>query len=121
MLTGRFTDASQFKNLGMVSIFPRMQQEAMDHNLKLVRQVEALAGKKGCTPAQLAINWVRGLSNSPGLPTVVPIPGATTRARVVENAEVVPLSDEEMKVIGELVDSFEVSGDRYPEHVPTNT
>lgn len=121
MLTGRFTEASQFKELGVISIFPRTQQDALDHNLKLVRQVEALAEKKGCTSAQLAINWVRGLSGRPGLPTIIPIPGATTAARVTENAKVVVLSDEEMKTIGDLVDNFEVSGTRYPDFVPIET
>jgi pyridoxine 4-dehydrogenase len=121
VLTGRFTQASQFKEFGVVSMLPRAQQEALDHNLKLVRQVEALAEKKGCTSAQLAVNWVRGLSGRPGLPTIIPIPGSTTAARVTENAKVITLSDEEMKAIGDLVDNFDVSGGRYPDFMPIET
>ncbi|KAM5355765.1 hypothetical protein ACJ41O_002411 [Fusarium nematophilum] len=121
MLSGRFKDASQFKELGIVSILPRFQPDAFEHNIKLVQQVEALAEKKGCTPAQLAIGWARGLSNRPGLPTIIPIPGATTAARVEENAKYVELTDEEMKAIRDMVDSFEVSGSRYPASVPMET
>ncbi|KAL6403448.1 hypothetical protein AUP68_12795 [Ilyonectria robusta] len=95
--------------------------EALEHNLKLVNQVKAQAEKKGCTPAQLALAWLRGLSNSPGLPTVIPIPGATTKARVEENAVVIELSEEEMKTINDIVHSFEVSGTRYPQGAPTET
>lgn len=98
----------------MVSIFPRFQKEAFDHNLKLVQQVEALAEKKGCTPAQLAIGWVRAQSNRPGLPTIIPIPGATTSARVDENSKFVELSEDELKAIGEIIENFDVAGGRYP-------
>lgn len=121
MLSGQFKDVSQIKELGVVSFLPRFQKEAFDHNLKLVRQVEALAEMKGCTPAQLAISWVRSLSNRPGLPTIIPIPGATTAARVEENSKFIELSEEELKTIGDMVDSFEVSGDRYPAQIPMNT
>ncbi|KAK7426399.1 hypothetical protein QQZ08_007154 [Neonectria magnoliae] len=121
MLTGRFTDASQFKELGVVSHFPRFQAEALAHNLKLVGQAKVLAEKKGCTPAQLAIGWVHGLSNRDGLPTIIPIPGATTASRVEENAKVIALTEEEMKTIGDIVDSFEISGGRYPAGAPTDT
>lgn len=121
MLTGRFTDVSDVKALGMIAHFPRFQAEALEHNLKLVNQVKAQAEKKGCTPAQLALAWLRGLSNSPGLPAVIPIPGATTKARVEENAVVIELSEEEMKAINDIVHSFEVSGTRYPQGAPTET
>ncbi|KAH7162958.1 NADP-dependent oxidoreductase domain-containing protein [Dactylonectria estremocensis] len=121
MLTGRFTNVSDVKDLGLVAALPRFQEKALEHNLKLVSQVQAQAGKKGCTPAQLAIGWVRGLSNRPGLPTIIPIPGATTKARVEENATLIDLSEEEMKVIGGIVDSFTTSGGRYPDGAPIET
>ena len=109
------------KNLGIISFFPRFQKEALEHNLKLVNQVGAIAEKKGCTPAQLAIGWVRAQSNRPGLPTIIPIPGATTAARVEENSKFIQLSEEELKTIGDVMDNFEVAGDRYPAGLPTNT
>ncbi|KAF4983485.1 hypothetical protein FZEAL_1108 [Fusarium zealandicum] len=121
MLSGQLKDPSKFKELGVAAMTPRFAPESLEHNNKLVRQVEALAEDKGCTPAQLAIGWVRSQSNRPGLPTIIPIPGATTSARVKENAHYARLTEEEIKTIGDLVDSFEVAGARYPAGVPLNT
>lgn len=101
-------------------MFPRFQSEAFEHNLKLVKQVKALAEKKGYTPAKLAIGWVRSLSNCPGLPTIIPIPGVTTAARV-ENAKHIQLTEEEVTAINDIVNSFEASGGRYPAFMPVET
>ncbi|EXK86782.1 hypothetical protein FOQG_09581 [Fusarium oxysporum f. sp. raphani 54005] len=118
MLTGRFADSSQFQGQGIASGFPRFQPESFQHNLKLVDQVKAVAERKGITPAQLAINWVRGLNGRKGMPTLIPTPGATTTARVKENAQYFPLSEEEMETLEDIAFAFEVSGGRYPEGVP---
>ncbi|RBR07735.1 uncharacterized protein FIESC28_10529 [Fusarium coffeatum] len=121
MLTGRFANSSEFQGQGIASSFPRFQPEAFQHNLKLVEQVKAVAEKRGITPAQLAINWVRGLNGRKGLPTIIPAPGATTAARVDENAQHIPLSEEEMDTLGEIADAFEISGGRYPDGAPMQT
>lgn len=121
MLTGRFTDSSQFQGQGLASGFPRFQPEAFQHNLKLVEQVKSVAEKKGITPAQLAINWVRGLNGREGLPAIIPTPGATTVARVEENAQNLSLSEEEMNTLEEIANAFEVSGRRYPDGAPMET
>lgn len=42
--------------------FPRFQPENFAANLKIVKEVEKLAQTKGCTTAQIAINWVRSQS-----------------------------------------------------------
>lgn len=118
MLTGRFADSSQFQGQGIASGFPRFQPESFQHNLKLVDQVKAVAEKKGITSAQLAINWVRGLNSRKGMPTIIPTPGATTTARVEENTQYFPLSEEEMETLEDIAYAFEVSGGRYPEGVP---
>lgn len=121
MLTGRFKDVSEVQGFGFISKFPRFEKAAFDHNLQLVNQVEALAKEKGCTPAQLAIGWVHSQSNRPGRPTIIPIPGATTAARVEENSKLIKLTEEEAKKIDTIVESFEVAGGRYPTGVPKNT
>ncbi|KAF4496021.1 pyridoxine 4-dehydrogenase [Fusarium agapanthi] len=118
MLTGRFVDSSQFQGQGIASGFPRFQPESFQHNLKLVDQVKAVAERKGIRPAQLAINWVRGLNSRKGMPTIIPTPGATTTARVEENAQYFPLSEEEMKTLEDMAYAIEVSGGRYSEGVP---
>ncbi len=95
--------------------------ENFDINLQLVHQAEALAKKKGCTPAQLAIGWVRSVSKQPGMPLVIPIPGATTVERVSENATEVELTAQELDEINATLAKFEVKGERYPDSIPFNT
>lgn len=80
-----------------------------------------MAEKKGCTPAQLVINWTRALSRRPGMPTIIPIPGATTAARVEENSKLVDITDEEMAQIDATLSKFTTAGERYPDYVPVNT
>ncbi|KAI8629409.1 pyridoxal reductase [Xylariaceae sp. FL1651] len=100
---------------------PRFQPGNFENNVKLVHQVEGLANKKGCTPAQLAISWVRALNRRPGMPTIIPIPGATTAERVAENAKVVDFTDDELASIDEILKNFEPVGRRYPDFVPIET
>jgi pyridoxine 4-dehydrogenase len=101
--------------------YPRFQPGNFEINMQLVRQVEVLAAKKGCTPAQLAVAWVRALARRPGMPTIIPIPGATTAARVTENSVLIELTDAEMDEIEETLAKFEVAGERYPAQIPMNT
>ncbi|RYO89896.1 hypothetical protein DL766_006941 [Monosporascus sp. MC13-8B] len=90
-------------------------------NIANDRQVEELAEKKGCTPAQLAINWTKALSRRPGMPTIIPIPGATAVARVEENMKEIDITDEEMAEIDTTLAKFTPAGNRYPDWVPVNT
>lgn len=121
MLTGQIKSIDDLPEGDMRRHFPRFQPEAFAVNLQLVGQVEALAAKKGCTPAQLAIAWCRALSRRPGMPTIIPIPGATTVERVEENATPVELTDGEMAEIDETLARFEVAGTRYPAGAPIDT
>lgn len=101
--------------------FPRFSEENFPVNVQLVDKVAELAAAKGCTPAQLAINWTRALSRRPGMPVIIPIPGATTVERVEENSRLVEITDDEMAQIDEILARFKPAGDRYPATVPTNT
>lgn len=89
--------------------------------MELINQVEVLAKQKGCTPAQLAINWTRALSRRPDMPTIIPIPGSTTVARVQENSKLIDITDEEMAAIDAILAKFTPVGERYPDYVPVNT
>lgn len=93
--------------------FPRFQPEHFSKNLDLVHELEKLAEKKGCTPAQLAVSWVRSLSETGGRGVIIPIPGATTAERVKENSKFVELTEDELKEIQDTLSKFEISGDRY--------
>ena len=123
MLTGQY---KKFEDLPKDSLllhfnFPRFQKENFEINVQLVEKVEEIASKKGCTPAQLAINWTRSLSRRPGMPTIIPIPGATTVARVEENSKLIDITDEEMKQIDVILAKFTTAGERYPPNLETNT
>src|SRR3954466_8495482 len=80
-------------------IFPWFSPDNITQNLALAKMVKTLANRKGCTPGQLAINWVRCLSRREGMPTIIPIPGASTAERARENGVVVDLNDDDMDAI----------------------
>lgn len=76
-------------------------------------EVQKVAKAKGCTPAQVALAWVRSHSGRDGLGTIIPIPGSTTEARTVENGAEVGLSDEELTELEEIMQKTVVAGSRY--------
>ena len=96
-------------------MLPRFQPPNFENNMKLVKKLETLAQKKKCTSAQLALAWVVSLSKKQGMPTIIPIPGATTVDRVIENGKAgdVELNEEEMAEIHQILATCEVAGDRY--------
>ncbi|KAH6682159.1 pyridoxal reductase [Plectosphaerella plurivora] len=100
---------------------PRFQPGAFEINLQLAYQIKAMADRKGCTAAQLALGWLTSLQRRPGMPVIIPIPGATTKQRVEDNSVVIELSDEEMAEIDATLAKFEVAGDRYPKGAHINT
>jgi aryl-alcohol dehydrogenase-like predicted oxidoreductase len=109
-LTGRFRSIDDLAQGDWRRNNPRFQGENFQRNLDLVARVTALAQRKGCTPAQLAIAWLLSRGGD-----IVPIPGSTRADRVEENAAAaqIQLSSEE---IGQLDDvGMAVAGDRYPE------
>ncbi|CAK4032107.1 Hypothetical predicted protein [Lecanosticta acicola] len=121
LLTGQIRKFEDLPEDSMMRQFPRFQPENFPINLQLVHQVEALAKKRGVTPAQFAINWVRALSKRPGMPVFIPIPGATTSERVIENSKTFDLTDAEMTEIDSILAKFKPAGDRYPGGMPVDT
>jgi pyridoxine 4-dehydrogenase len=93
---------------------PRFSEpEAFEKNLELVRELEKLAKRKGCKPGQLAIAWVRAQGEKPDMPTIIPIPGASSPERIRENMTEVELSENDLKEIDSLLASIEIAGGRY--------
>jgi aryl-alcohol dehydrogenase-like predicted oxidoreductase len=91
---------------------PRFKDENLGKNVQLVRAVESMAKKKGCTPAQLALAWLLAQG-----PDIVPIPGTKREERVDENlgALDVPLSPAEVRELSDAVPAGAAAGTRYPE------
>ncbi|CAF1227730.1 unnamed protein product [Didymodactylos carnosus] len=90
--------------------FDRFQPENWGNNIQLVDQLSAFAKKRGCTPAQLALAWVLAQGDN-----IIPIPGATSKERVAENAKAneIQLSKEELAGIRDILNKVEVKGGRY--------
>jgi len=112
-LTGQIKKPEDIPEGDIRRHMPRFQPDAFAQNLKLVEELQQLAHKKGCTPAQLALGWVRQLSGKPGLPVIIPIPGATTVERIKENMEKVDLTDSEVAEIDAILKKIDVVGGRY--------
>lgn len=113
MLTGEITKPEDIPEGDFRRMMPRFSKENFGTNLELVEDLKKIAKQKSCTPAQLAISWVQQLSHSVGT-IVIPIPGATKKERVEENAKQVTLSSEDLAEINSILKKFEPQGSRYP-------
>jgi aryl-alcohol dehydrogenase-like predicted oxidoreductase len=91
---------------------PRYAGDNLAHNRELAQKFQAIAKRKGCTPAQLALAWVLAQG-----PDVIPIPGTKQLKRVQENigALNVRLSDADLAEIASAIPAGAVKGTRYPE------
>ncbi len=90
---------------------PRFQGDNAQHNQKLLDGLVQLAGKEGCSPAQLAIAWL--LSRKP---QVVPLAGTSKRKWLEENADAVDLTPSvaTLQALDEIFKPGITHGDRYP-------
>jgi len=111
-LTGAITRPEDFDADDYRRRSPRFQGENFARNLALVDQVKALAARKGCTPAQLALAWVLAQGED-----IVAIPGTKRRSRLDENlgALDVSLSAAELTDIDAVFPPEAAAGARYPE------
>jgi aryl-alcohol dehydrogenase-like predicted oxidoreductase len=109
-LTGRFQSPADIPADDWRHNNPRFQGENFERNLALVRRIEAIAARKRCTPAQLALAWL--LTH----PDVVPIPGSKQRSRLEENAAAadVTLTPAEVAELEEIAPKDVAAGTRYP-------
>jgi aryl-alcohol dehydrogenase-like predicted oxidoreductase len=91
---------------------PRYSGDNLAHNRALAGKIHAIAARKGCTPAQLALAWVLAQGQD-----VIPIPGTKQKKRMMENigALSVKLSDADLKEIADAVPKGAAKGTRYPE------
>ncbi|MCJ8209741.1 aldo/keto reductase [Mucilaginibacter sp. RS28] len=91
---------------------PRYQQAHQQNNEQLAAAFADLAGKIGCSPAQLAIAWVLAQGDN-----IIPIPGTKKRKNLQDNtgAVDVELSTDHLQQIEELLAKYPNVGDRYDE------
>lgn len=94
------------------NVIPRFQEANRSKNVKLVGDFKALAEKKGCTTAQLALAWLLKQGDD-----IIPIPG-TKRVKYLEEnwaSQEVRLSDEDEAEVRHFVETAEIAGGALPE------
>jgi aryl-alcohol dehydrogenase-like predicted oxidoreductase len=109
-LTGAITKPSDMAKDDWRHTNPRFQGEAFEKNLALAGHVKALAAKKGCSPAQLALGWVLSRGED-----MMPIPG-TKRVKYLEDnmgAIDVTFTKEELAELDRLFPVGVAAGTRY--------
>ncbi|MBA3273382.1 MAG: aldo/keto reductase [Chthoniobacterales bacterium] len=110
-LTGQFKRFEDLPQDDYRRESPRFQGENFQRNLDLVQQVSAIARKKHCSPAQLALAWVLAQGED-----IVPIPGTKRRKFLQENAGAVEvtLAADELAEIEAVAPRGSFAGARYP-------
>jgi aryl-alcohol dehydrogenase-like predicted oxidoreductase len=109
-LTGAIQKVEDLDETDWRRTHPRFKEDALKANLKLVDTVKLIAGKKGCTPAQLALAWVLAQGQD-----IVPIPGTKRVKYLDENmgAINVVLTDADRREIDERCRDIAIVGERY--------
>ena len=111
-LTGTFKAPGDLAQGDSRRYMPRFQAGNFEHNAALVRRMEEIAGRKGCTLAQLALAWLLAQG-----PDIVPIPGTKRRERLEENlgALDLELSGDDLRLLNEAAPPGFAAGTRYQE------
>jgi aryl-alcohol dehydrogenase-like predicted oxidoreductase len=111
-LTGKFTKQSDIPDNDRRKAFPRFQEENFERNLGILKGLEAIAARKGCTKAQLALAWVLAQGRD-----IIPIFGCKRRKYLEENlgALSVTLSAADLAELDALFPKDAPAGKRYPD------
>ncbi|KAJ9150621.1 Aldo/keto reductase [Coniochaeta hoffmannii] len=93
------------------AVMPRFGKENREKNVPAVSQFKAVADKKGCTVAQLALAWLLKQGDD-----IIPIPGTKRVKYLEENWDSlrISLSDEEEAEIRALVGKLQIAGGSVP-------
>jgi aryl-alcohol dehydrogenase-like predicted oxidoreductase len=109
-LTGAVKRAEEYPATDYRRNDPRYQGENFDANLRAAATVRDIAGRRGATPAQIALAWLlqKGLD-------MVPIPGTKRRRYLEENVGAldVSLGRDEIATLDAALAPERIAGDRY--------
>jgi len=111
-LTGRFQRDTPFEEGDFRASLPRFQPENIVHNRSLVDVVTALAARKACTSAQIALAWLLAQGDD-----IVPIPGTRRLKHLQDNlgALAVRLDSDDLAELNRALNTIAVAGERYTE------
>ena len=113
-LTGWIDANTRFAPGDIRGVESRFAPENLPHNLALVELVKSWAKRKQATPAQVALAWLMAQK-----PWIVPIPGTTQMAHMLENsgAAGVQFTPAELSELNSAVRAIEIQGQRLPDAV----
>jgi aryl-alcohol dehydrogenase-like predicted oxidoreductase len=113
-LTGAIDARTRFAQGDIRAIETRFSPENLPHNLALVALLRSWAERKQAAAAQIALAWLMAQK-----PWIVPIPGTTQMAHMLENigAASVPFSPSEVTELNQTVAEIQVRGARLPDAV----
>jgi len=114
LLTGWIDANTRFAPGDLRAATPRFSPENLAHNMQLVDLIKTWAVRKRATPAQIALAWLMAQK-----PWIVPIPGTTVMAQMVENsgAADVRFTPAELNELNGAVRAIEIKGQRLPDGV----
>jgi aryl-alcohol dehydrogenase-like predicted oxidoreductase len=113
-LTGQIKRFEDFADDDQRRTHPRFQGENFARNLELVRRIQELATRRGCTAGQLALGWVLAQGQD-----IIPIPGTRRIRNLDENLGSldVALTAADLAAIEAAFPTDSVAGERYPERM----
>lgn len=109
-LTNTLRDVDSLVAKDIRNNMPRFQKENYDKNLELLDGYIAIARDVGCTPAQLALAWIKSKGDF-----IVPIPGTRSVSHMQENlnADPLQLNTDTIHQLDTLINQNTVHGPRY--------
>lgn len=114
LLTGAIDANTRFAQGDFRALESRFAPENLPHNMAVVELVKRWAERKRAAPAQIALAWLMAQK-----PWIVPIPGTTQMAHMLENigAAQVRLTPAELAELNGAVAAVQIRGARLPEAV----
>jgi len=113
-LAGWIDANTRFAQGDIRGVESRFSPENLPHNLALVALLKSWAQRKNASPAQIALAWLLARK-----PWIVPIPGTTQMAHMVENtgAAALRFTPSELAELNSAVDAIQIAGQRLPDMV----
>ena len=113
-LTGWIDANTRFAPGDIRAVEGRFAPENLPHNLQLVALVKRWAERKRAAPGQIALAWLLAQK-----PWIVPIPGTTNAAHVLQNngASAISFTADELAKLNAEVGAIEIRGQRLPDAV----
>src|SRR5271166_30178 len=113
-LTGALDGQTRFADGDIRAVETRFSPGSIPQNLALVGLLKSWAERKQATPGQISLAWLLAQK-----PWIVPIPGTTQMAHMVENtgAAEIHFTTDEIAELNAAVSAIRIQGMRLPENV----